>query len=777
MFVRSLLRSVKRKVGEPILIVATVLLAVAVFVAAFSLRVSVEKRETASYRALAGECALEASFSDAFSAYYTTEDSAEYRTLREKTEAYGTLHSGYYSYLTATGGTESFARAYSTDISDLFKYNDCKFVSGGVSSKATGVILRAAFAEKIGVKTGDRMGLSVYGSERKSTVEVVGIAEESGPFLQADILLSDTVTARLLSMPEDVRIRNRFFIELSEEKTEALGIAEKEIAATLGRLAPSFTFASPVNEEALATTLRYESTVLFALVGLVAVLGVILIYTAVTLVMKNRLSLASLFRSVGASSGALFFYLFAEIALYAVLGSLLGVAASYGVAALMNLMIGTASAPVSITFGTASLGVLFGVLLALLSAFIPVWRVGKMPLYEMMQSSSSVRKPQVLPVLITGGLFVALFLWSALSSVSAALASGILAAIALFALLFAVMPILIKGANALIMRFSEKSAVGALYIAAAGARENRHAQSGARLLVIALTVVISVATISGKTAAQLSSLERLFRADVVISAESEDVRAIRSEVVAEEGVKETYLAYIEQKCSLAQGTRQVTLVALRAEDFAVAMDVGSIDLDVSSVRGERRLAIGRGLAMQAGVSVGDPILLEVGGVETVFTVASYLDTPLAIVFTDLSGLGIKENACLAEVSAETVTQDLAEKYSRSAFVVRFVELFSSYVEAANAYIRVLILLDVLVVIFAFLGYANNALASYRDRKREFRLLAQVGASVSEKRKIIFFENAVIALSALLVAAVASVCLLFIIQNMLKYFGAYFRLLF
>ena len=94
MFVRSLLHSIKRKVGEPILIVATVLLAVAVFIAAFSLRVSVEKRVVESYRALAGDCALEASFSEDFSAYYTTEDSAEYRTLCEKAEAYGTVHSG-----------------------------------------------------------------------------------------------------------------------------------------------------------------------------------------------------------------------------------------------------------------------------------------------------------------------------------------------------------------------------------------------------------------------------------------------------------------------------------------------------------------------------------------------------------------------------------------------------------------------------------------------------------------------------------------------------------
>ncbi len=82
-----------------------------------------------------------------------------------------------------------------------------------------------------------------------------------------------------------------------------------------------------------------------------------------------------------------------------------------------------------------------------------------------------------------------------------------------------------------------------------------------------------------------------------------------------------------------------------------------------------------------------------------------------------------------------------------------------------------------MVIFALLGYVNNALASYRDRKREFRLLTEVGAGAAEKRKIVFFENAVIVIVVLLVAAVASLCLLFIVQNMLKYFGAYFRLLF
>ena len=775
MFIKSILHSVKRKVGEPILILVTLMLAVAVFIAALSLRSSVETRLLDAYRSLSGSAELEAAFTEDFSAYYTTEDSAEFLQLKESAEKYGTLHGGYRFALSVEKSGREYARAYSTDIKELLSYNEVRLVAGKVSEENSAAVFSAAFAKKAGVRLGDYVELSVYGAGKK-TVKVVALAESAGPFLSVDVLLSDVIASRLLSLSEDVTLRNRFFVELSEDKMKEQGVTADEVAALIEAEASTFELASPLNDEDIGMTLRYEVLLLYVIAVLVAVLGAILIYTAVTLVMKNRLSLVALFRSVGASTGRIFLYLIAEMALYGVVGSLLGVAASFGISALMNVMIASASAPVTVNFLTAFVGVLFGMALALLSAAAPVAKVSVMPLCDMLSASSPVVKRRALPAFAAGALFLAFFLWSAFATVGASFAVGIVAALLLFIFLFLLMPPVVRSVSTLVMGLTKDASCGMLYVAASGARENRHTQSGARLLCIVLTAVIAVASLCGEASGQLSRFERLFRSDIMITASASDLSSIRDEVRKAEGVEGAYLAYIETKCSLAQGTSVVTFIAVRSQEAADAVDLTAFDLDASAIRGYRRLAMGRGLAMKLGAGVGDVVAVKVGGNEVEFTIGELLDTPLAFVFTDLSGLGMDANTCLVRSSEDTVVKDLSERYSRTAAVYRARDAYSSITDMADAYIRVFILLDVIVFLFAAVGYVNNALASYRDRKREYELLNGVGAGREERRKLVLAENGIVALSAVVVAAIASVLLLFIVQNALRTFGLYFGLL-
>ena len=776
MFVRSLLRSIKSKLGEPILIIVTVAFAVATFVSALSLGSSIETGLRDSYKALSGNAALEATFADDFSAYYTTANSLEFEALQEATAPYGKLHAGYYFYASTTGKSKEFARMYATDLSDFVTYRSVDFAAGGASDKNTAAILGESFAEKLGVSVGDRVKLTMYGSAKATTVEVVGVSEGTGAFRAADILVSEVTATRLFSFAEDVKVYNRFFIELSEENMKLAAVTEEQAAAKISELAPAFSVASPVNDENVAVTLRNESTLLFVIAALVAVLGVVLIYTAVSLVMKNRMKLAALFRSVGATSGGLCAYLLAEIALYGVVGGVLGVAGSLGLGALFNLIVGGAGATVTLTLGYAVLGVAFGVVLATLSALVPVLRVSRMPLYDMLNVATPVVKYGWLSSCITGAAFVAFFLWSVLSGVSDAFVAGIFAAAALFAFLFAVVPLLVKGAGKLLMKCSRESNAGALYIAASGAKENRHAFSGARLLCIAITAVIVVASLSGEATTQLNGFERLFRADLMISANEAEIPTLLADVRTESNVEGAYAAYIETQCPLAQGENTVTLIAVRAQEIASALDTEVFRLNASSIVGVRRAALSEGLAMKLGVSLGDSFAVKVNGAFVDFTVASYIDTPLTMVFTDLSGLDIPANVCLVRGTSDTLADDLAEKYALTASVYRVRDAFGYVMELADAYIQVFVLLDIVVILFAFLGYFNNALASYRDRKKEYALLESVGASRADRRKMIVAENALVVLVAAVLAGIASVALLFIVQNMLKSLGLYFRLL-
>ena len=760
------------------MIVLTVTIAVATFVSALTLRDSVRKTAEDSYRALSGACELEATLSEDYSVYYLTSDSQVYGALKNECEKYGELYAGYlfYASLGSDGGT--FAEIYATDAEALARYNPVTLSEGQSKKTRTGVVLSEPFAKKIGAKTGDYISATRYGSAQSLTLVVLGVAEPVGVFRQADALLSEEGATRLLSLGDGVQVYNKFFIDLSDQKMNSIGVTEAQAKAAVSAACPLFEVASPVKENNVQVTLSYQSTLLFMIAFIVAVLGAILIYTAVSLVMKNRVSVAALFKSVGATNGGLTLYLLAETLLYGVLGGLVGIGASYGVGALFGAITGSLVS-FSVTWLSALLGVLFGIVLTGLSALLPVLRLAYAPLYDMLREASPVLRVKALPAAVCGGVFVALFLWTAFATVSSAFVVGIFAFLALLAALFAVVPLAVKGVASLVARLtSDSPKVGKLHLAAAGAKHDRHAHSGARLVAIAVMAVVGVAALLGESNRQLSSFNDLFRADIVISASSENLPSVAAEAKTVEGVSGAYLAYVATRCELeGDASNTVTLLAARAQEYEDVFRSSDFGVDVASLSSneERFAAIGGGLALKLGLSVGDKFALVVDGARVEFVLASLIDTPLTVVFANLNTLGLTPNVCLAKGTEEAYSH-LAEKYALEGAVYTSRQAFGYVIDLALAYVRVFTLFEVLVCVFAFAGYLNTAIASYRDRKRERELLIAAGASRADVRAVLTLENVLVVVTACVLGAVSSVALLFIVQNMLKSLGLYFSLL-
>ena len=758
------------------MILLTIAIAVATFVSALALRDSVERTAVASYRALSGESELEATLTTERSAYFLTADSAEYQELLSASEAYGEVRSGYLFYASIGASEGVFAEVYATDLSLLESYNPIRFLSGEARRLRTGVVLSRSFAERIGAKTGDLLTATRYGSSQEVALTVIGVAEERGVFAEADALLTEETASRLLSLGDGVRVYNRFFIDLSDEKMKSVGANSEQATEAIRGALSAFTLSSPVNDANVRITLSYQSTLLFVIAAIVAALGAVLIYTAVSLVMKNRVSVASLFKSVGADSAAISFYLLAEVLIYGIVGSGIGIAGSYGVGAIFGAMTGM-TASFSLGWGAALFGVLFGVILGLLSALVPVLKLSFAPLYDMLHAHSPIVRVKKTPAILASGIFLALFLGTAFAGTSSAFLLGTFASLALLALLFTAMPFAVKGVAALCRKIaSDKPSFGKLELAACGVRNNRHSQSGARLLAIAVAAVMAVAVLIGESTAQLRAFERLFRADIMISADKQEIAGIAAEVREEEGVSGAFLAYVENRCALAgEEGNTVTLLAARGQEYEEVFRAREFGVDVPAIVGVRKAAMGGGLAMKLGLEVGDAFVVTVDGAPVTFTLAALIDTPLTIVFTDLNGLGVQPNFCLA-AGEEGAFGRLSEKYALRGAVYHTADAFGYVIDLASAYLKVFSLFEGLVFLFAIAGYAVTAIASFRDRRREYRLLSACGASRSDIRSIVTLENVMVVLAAAIAGAASAFLLLFLVQNMLKSLGLYFTLL-
>lgn len=777
MFLKSLFLNFKRKIGEPILIFLTVALAVATFLSALALRSSIEKEAIRSYRSLSGRAEIQATFAGSEPAFYLTGGSEAISELTAAAEKVGSLHAGYYFYSSAKAEKEVFARVYSTDLSSLSNYNPVSIAAGSFEVSRTGAVLSRSFAKKIGVSLGGEFSLSRYGGNQKVTLTAVAFADEDGVFLSSDVLVSESVASRLVSLGDGVAVYNEFFVEFSSEKLKALSLNEEGAKALLAAQAPTFAFDSPVNDENVRTTLSYQSALLSVIAALVAAIGAVLIYTAVSLVMKNRISLCSLFMSAGATKAQLFGYLTAEILLYAFFGSVAGIALSFGVSALFSLVGSFAVGAISIDPLLCLFGVLFGVALAFLSSLLPILKLAGTSLYDALHYSSPVVRVRSLPAILCAALFLAFLLALAFAGVRFSLVLGVLAFLSAFALLLTLAPLAVKGVGEIVMRATANGKLGALYVASSATHRQKHSFAGARIFAVSVAAVAAVAVLCAEAESQLSSFDKLFKTDVLVTCSENDAPAILDSLRAEEGVGGAYLAYLETKCAIEGGSGTVTLVAVRAQEASRALDVSAFGFGYDAVAGSRKAAVSRGFAMKRGLKIGDPFAVRIGGEYVPFTVAALTDSPITIVFTDLSGLGVSPNACLVKTDEENTFDHLSEKYSLIGAVTKVKDVFSYVTSLARSYLKVFKWFNVLVILFAAVGYANALLASLRDRKREFEILSAVGANGADKLKILLAENAIVVLSSAALGAAFSVALLFIVQNMLKYYGLYFSLIF
>lgn len=263
----------------------------------------------------------------------------------------------------------------------------------------------------------------------------------------------------------------------------------------------------------------------------------------------------------------------------------------------------------------------------------------------------------------------------------------------------------------------------------------------------------------------------------MISASSDSLPSLAEEAQEVEGVSGAYLAYVANRSSIVGNKdNTVSLFAAYGQQYDKVFNAEELGVDVASFVGsERKAAIGGGLALKLGLEVGDTFTVELEDRKVDFVIASLIDTPLTVVFTDLYGLGLAPNVCLADGTEEARFR-LAEKYALDGTVITSSEAFGYVTDLAVAYMKVFTLFEVLVCLFAFAGYINAAIAAYRDRKRERELLVAAGASKRDIRLITLAENALVVLSSLLLGAIFSVALLYIVQNMLKTLGLYFTLI-
>ncbi|WP_049580683.1 ABC transporter permease [Streptomyces sp. SBT349] len=638
------------------------------------------------------------------------------------------------------------------------------------------VMIDSQTAEDKNLALGDRMRLlTVFGD---FPVTVSGIAEFQITNPGAAIIYTDLPTAQeyLLGGSED--ITNIYVDSNGQISDEELKSA---IAAVIGADTYKLQTADEYieeNRDAIGQVLSILEYVLLGFAGIALLVGIFLIVNTFSMLVAQRTREIGLMRAIGSSRRQINRSVLIEALLLGIIASIVGFGVGVGLAVgLMALMsavgLNLSTEDLTISPSVPIVGVVLGVLVTLIAAYIPARRAGTISPMAALRDAGmpgDVRAGRIRALI--GAVLTVLGLVSlgaTASAEDAAGGAGFLALGILFSLVGmilvgpALVGLVVRGISALVLRgfgpvgrLAERNAL----------RNPRRTGATASALMIGLALVAGLSVVgSSMVASATEEIDSSLGADYIIQTGNFTpvLPEITDAVADTEGLASvTPFHQIEGQITDSAGGEDDIWLGAAPPSYTDDVELDVAEGDIADIYESDAISVASDYAEEEGVAVGDEVTVTFdGGNEATLMVAAIVNTGSTI-------------SAAWNVSLETLQRHVPEEQIALPFVL-FATAEDGRQEAARASLETAMepypqmevrdqaeykdliqgqvgqLLNMvygllaLAIIVAILGVVNTLALSVIERTREIGLMRAIGLSRRQLRRMIRLESIVIAL--------------------------------
>ncbi|WP_411106873.1 ABC transporter permease [Streptomyces sp. cmx-4-9] len=654
-----------------------------------------------------------------------------------------------------------------------------KITSGHAPRGPTEVMVDADTAEKHHLALGDELRtITVTGDIR---ARISGIAAFTVTNPGAAVVYFDTVTAQrqLLGDPGAFTHVN---------VTAKDGVSDEQLKQNVQRAVGADTYkvqtakeAADANRKDVGSFLNVMKYVMYGFAGIAFLVGIFLIFNTFSMLVAQRTREIGLMRAIGADSGQVLKSVVVEAFLLGVVGSVLGVGAGIGLAVgLMQLMgqmgMHLSTDDLTVTWITPVAGLALGILVTIVSAYVPARRAGKVsPMAALRESGTPgdrkagvVRAVLGLAVTAAGG--AGLYLASAAEEAgpgSMWLGLGVVLTLIGF---IVIGPLLAAGVVRVLSgavlrpfgsvgRLAERNAL----------RNPRRTGATAAALMIGLALVACLSVVgSSMVASATDELDKSVGADYIVNSETgQPVVPQAEEALRAAPGLDHVTAYREVQAAVTapDGTTEKD-AALGATDPTYALDLRRkmVAGEHADAYGKDSMSVGSEYATAHGIKLGDQLTVAFTGGGTVrLKVAAItsdegnLDKGMKYVSTAVAEANVPADRMprpfMLVASAKGGQSDAdayaAVKTALAQYPQYKVRNQADYKQSLKDQVGQLLnmvygLLGLAIVI-AVLGVVNTLALSVVERTREIGLMRAIGLSRRQLRRMIRLESVVIAL--------------------------------
>ncbi|MGW3492514.1 ABC transporter permease [Streptomyces sp. NPDC001020] len=651
-----------------------------------------------------------------------------------------------------------------------------KITSGAVPKGPDQVMVDADTADKHHLKLGDEIGLiTVVGTHR---AHVSGIADFTVTNPGAAIFYLDKKTAQQTLV-------GRTGVYTNVNVTAAQGVTDdqlkKNVTAALGHgyKVQTAKEVADANQKEIGSFLNVMKYAMLGFAGIAFLVGIFLIVNTFSMLVAQRTREIGLMRAIGSSRRQINRSVLVEALLLGVVGSVLGVGAGVGIAVGLMKLMGKAGMHLStddltVAWTTPVIGVILGVIVTVLAAYLPARRAGKIsPMAALREAGTPADAKAgvvraVIGLLLTGAGGASLYVSATADAAKGGSAWLGLGVVLTLIGLVVVGPLLVGGLvrvlGAVMLRVF--GPVGRMAERNALRNPRRTGATGAALMIgLALVACLSVVG-SSMVASANDQLDKSVGADFIL--DSGESRIINPQAV--EAVKSVpNLARVTEFRQVDASLTTPDGAVLKDEKIDAADPSYAQDLRTETVTGTLAkayepdsMSVPEGFAAEHGIKLGSTVAVNfTDGTTAKLTVRAITSDDVVFnkgaMFASIATVAKYVPAdkmpldLMVLATAKDGQQEAAYKALKSAlheypqYTVRDqTDYKKALQDQIGQMLNMIYGLLALAIIVAVLGVVNTLALSVVERTREIGLMRAIGLSRRQLRRMIRLESVVIA---------------------------------
>ncbi|MCC3767073.1 ABC transporter permease [Streptomyces sp. UNOC14_S4] len=672
-------------------------------------------------------------------------------------------------------GPDSGAPTVGTNWDDSQK-KSVEITSGHAPRGADEVVLDSDTADKRHVKTGDT--LRVIAAPGDFTARVVGIATYKSTNPGAAIFYFDTATAQAKLLGSTSAYSGYGLTAASGVTNEQL---KQRVTTAIGSGYTVHTAAETKaqNKKDIGSVLDVMKYALLGFAGIAVLVGIFLIVNTFSMLVAQRTREIGLMRAIGSSRSQVLRSVIVEALLLGLVGSVLGIGGGIGLAVGLMKIMGSMGmkldmGDLTVTATTPVVGLLLGVVVTVLAAFLPAWRAGKISPMSALRDAGTPADGKAGKIRAAVGLVLtglgALCLAAAAGADKATSGAGMLGlGIPLTLIGFVVVgPLLarfvVRVLGVVILRvfgpvgrLAERNAL----------RNPRRTGATASALMIGLALVAALSVVgSSMVASATDQLDKSVGADFIIQDQTnQPITPAAEKAVTSAGHVAHFTRYVGVSAKVTTPDGKTGTQKLTAADPTYADDIRAetVQGKLKDAYAKDAMSVPEGYAKDHGIKLGDRLTVHmVDGSEAKLKVNAITsdDTSLdkGALYTNiataksylpadkmpLTGMILAKADDGRAKEAATALKDAVKDYPQ--LKVRDQADYKKLIkDQVGQLLNMIYGLLALAIIVAVLGVVNTLALSVVERTREIGMMRAIGLSRRQMRRMIRLESVVIAL--------------------------------